>query len=256
MKHLVIDTSKCVGCGKCASICMKDNIKIVNKKAVEQETGCMQCAHCVSVCPKGAIRLDTKKEGEKINDDTLKDFLSKHKNSKWFDGRMISDEEFALLFDAAYYSPTGLAEDCVVMISIKGERLDAFMELVWDIVKDKSASVPVIREWEDWRRIHNALEPNPILWEGKQVLFFFAKNAEDALIATAKLEKKGFTMGICGFYSNVVLMAAREAPDRMAKFFGDVRPGKKMYCAFVIGHGRRMVEPLFTPIKKIKSLFR
>lgn len=256
MKHLIIDTSKCRGCGKCVSVCMKDNIRIVDKKAVEQETGCIQCAHCVSICPMGAIQLDTDNKGERIDDDTLKDFLLRHKNSKWFDGRMISDEEFALLFDAANYSPTGHSEDCVEMVAIKGERLDSFMELVWDIIKNKSASVPVIKEWENWRENHSILEPNPVLWEGKQVLFFFAKNPEDALISTAKLEKKGFSMGICGFYSNVIIMAAREAPDRMAMFFKDIQPGKKMYCAFVIGHGRRMAEPLFAPIKKIKEIFR
>lgn len=242
MNHLIIDRDKCIGCKKCANACLKDNIEIVDRKAVEKGTDCIGCAHCVSVCPKGAIQLKADENGLK--------------NKGWFDGRLISDEEFAILFDAAKYNPTGRSEDAVEMLSIKGERLNAFMELVWTIVKDKASTTPVIKEWERWRQDNNVLEPNPVLWESQQVLFIFSSNPDSAFISSTKMQRKGFMMGIGGFYSAVIMEAARESPDKIADFFRDVPKYRKMQFAFVIGHGRRLVEPAFTPLKAIKEMFR
>ena len=64
VNHLLIDTEKCIGCGKCARMCMKNNIVIENRKAKETGAGCLECSHCVSSCPKGAIRLREKEAGE------------------------------------------------------------------------------------------------------------------------------------------------------------------------------------------------
>ncbi|UAL07927.1 MAG: 4Fe-4S dicluster domain-containing protein [Candidatus Methanogranum gryphiswaldense] len=241
MNHLIIDTDKCIGCKKCASACLKENIKIIDKKAVEQNTGCIECSHCVSVCPKGAIQL------KNDDDDT--------KKSKWFDGRLISDEEFAFLFDAATHTAVR-PEDRIDLISLKGERLNSFMELVWSIVKDKASTTPIVKEWEKWRKEHDLMEPNPVLWESQQVLFIFAKEQEDAMLASMKIQRKGFSMGISGFYSVIIMEAARESPEKIAEFFNEVPKQKKMQCAFVIGHGRRLIEPVFTPLNAIKKLFR
>lgn len=240
MNHLIIDENKCIGCGRCTKACLKDNIEVINKKAVEKGTDCMECSHCISVCPKGAIQL--KSNGVK--------------SSKWFDGRPISDEELNKLFDAAYYTPTGKLSDCVEIVVIGGKRLDAFMELIWEILKDKVASMPIMCEWEKWRQHHELLEPNPVLWEGQQIMLMFSMNPEDALISSTKMERKGMFMGICGFYSVVIMQAAKESPEKITEFFSEASQDKRLQCAFVIGHGRRIIEPIFAPLKKLKGFLK
>lgn len=53
---LKIDKNKCIGCGKCASICPMNNMEIKNQKAQASDM-CTMCYRCISNCPKKAITL-------------------------------------------------------------------------------------------------------------------------------------------------------------------------------------------------------
>lgn len=70
-----VDYSKCVGCGKCASVCQKKIIKIIdkdlkgsvplcsclsdNKVQIKKDcvTGCFKCGLCAKKCPQGCIDM-------------------------------------------------------------------------------------------------------------------------------------------------------------------------------------------------------
>lgn len=54
--QLKIDSSKCVGCGKCVSICPMKNISLREKKAVSGAR-CTMCYRCVNLCPQQAVTL-------------------------------------------------------------------------------------------------------------------------------------------------------------------------------------------------------
>lgn len=52
----------CVGCGKCADICLVGAIQIIDKKARIDQNMCKGCTRCITVCPKNAIKLELKEE--------------------------------------------------------------------------------------------------------------------------------------------------------------------------------------------------
>ena len=77
----VVDTEKCIGCGKCNKVCPMDAITVsnneikinpvldltqgnkINKKcAGVNEDICLGCGVCVKNCPVGAIKLERRKE--------------------------------------------------------------------------------------------------------------------------------------------------------------------------------------------------
>lgn len=59
----VIDSFKCVGCGKCTKVCPMEAIKVAsNKKAVLDEDICLGCGVCVKNCPTKLISLKRRKE--------------------------------------------------------------------------------------------------------------------------------------------------------------------------------------------------
>jgi uncharacterized Fe-S center protein len=55
-----IDTSKCVGCGKCKEACAFHLPDIIEGKAHITSENCMRCPVCIGTCPMGAIRYTDK----------------------------------------------------------------------------------------------------------------------------------------------------------------------------------------------------
>ena len=54
---LEIDTSKCVGCGKCKQACPTALPEIIEGKARNTSSSCMRCPICIDACPMEAIRF-------------------------------------------------------------------------------------------------------------------------------------------------------------------------------------------------------
>lgn len=53
----IIDTHKCIGCGKCAESCPPHTIQIQNRKAQIQYKNCIRCYCCHEMCPVKAIHI-------------------------------------------------------------------------------------------------------------------------------------------------------------------------------------------------------
>ena len=49
-------TGKCIGCGQCAALCPKGNIKMVAGRP-DFGTDCVQCLSCLQFCPREAIHM-------------------------------------------------------------------------------------------------------------------------------------------------------------------------------------------------------
>lgn len=50
-----VDTSLCIGCGRCAKICAHDAPQIENRKMHLDTNKCVGCGRCLAVCPTDAI---------------------------------------------------------------------------------------------------------------------------------------------------------------------------------------------------------
>lgn len=53
--HPVVDTAKCIGCGKCAEICPQHTIEMKNGKSHIRQANCIRCFCCHEMCPVKAI---------------------------------------------------------------------------------------------------------------------------------------------------------------------------------------------------------
>ena len=47
-------TDKCIGCGKCLSVCPQNCI-ILDKQATIMEVNCLHCGNCMQICPSKAV---------------------------------------------------------------------------------------------------------------------------------------------------------------------------------------------------------
>lgn len=51
----LIDTTKCMGCGLCVTVCLGEGRAVVNKVAIiVHPEMCVWCTQCETVCPAGA----------------------------------------------------------------------------------------------------------------------------------------------------------------------------------------------------------
>ena len=242
---LKIDEELCTACKLCMKVCIRDNI-VVEDFAVEVGNNCFECGHCMAVCKAKAITLKSfEGKEERIIDynprenileyDDLLEFLKRRRSIRWFTKKKIDQKTFDKLFEGAYYSPSAQNAQDVEFV-VLDEKLDEFMELVYDIIKVKKDEFFRIREFGDYLKDNSTKEFHPLLWEGKQLILTFSSDKTSAVIANTRIELLAYSLGLGGFYSLFILKADELNHDKLMEFFPDIDENKHMYSAFVIGY--------------------
>lgn len=243
--RLTIDPALCIGCGRCAQICIRDNIEIVDKKAVETCTNCFGCGHCLAVCPKGAIHLieypgfvPSEFDGtDVIAEKNMAAFLSQRRSCRFFKHEKVTRQEFERLFEAAGFSPSGQnAQD--VEYAVIDDSLNEFMEMIGDAISVYSNEYPRIAQFQRFRKDPSGFEYNPLLWEGKQIICAFSEEPVDSAIGLGRIEMVAYSMGLGGFYSLFISKASKTDNEKVLQFFPGISKEKSMQAVFVIGRPR------------------
>ena len=149
---LKIDEELCTACKLCQQVCIRDNI-VVEKFAKETGGNCFGCGHCMAICKAGAITLKSYHNQEDriqeydsheipVEYDDLLQLLKQRRSIRWFKNKKIDKTIFDKLFEGAYYSPSAQNEQDVEFV-VLDEKLDEFMQLVYDIIKVEEDQKPV-----------------------------------------------------------------------------------------------------------------
>lgn len=265
VKHLKIDEEKCIGCGLCKQVCVRDNIEI-GDIAVELESNCFDCGQCSTLCPMNAIYLlayegqddrilDYDMSDSPISYEDMLQFYMQRRTVRWFKDEKISKNIFSKLMEAAYYSPNRQNIQDVEFVVVD-EKLDEFMQLVYDIISVKKDEFFRIKDLGNYLNDENRNpKRHPLLWEGHQLLLAFSESKTDAVIAMTRVELMAYTLGLGGFHSLFINMAEETNHEKLMKFFPEIEENKHMFAAFVIGIPR--VKYLRTrPHKEINITYK
>ena len=140
---IIIDESKCNGCGLCVSVCKDFSLEIKDNKARVADSpffGCIGCGHCMAICPKDAIKIEgrciSSDDLEKIQaskntagyDDLLR-LLRKRRSIREFRERDVEKKIINRIIEAASTAPMGLPPSDVnilVLDSVKKVRAFSF----------------------------------------------------------------------------------------------------------------------------------
>ena len=243
---VTVDPGRCVGCGRCTSVCIRDSIVVEDGRAVSGRGDCFDCYQCVAVCPKGAVSINGQEgfEGDPVHREPVVDygdmvtFLKERRSVRWFTGEKVTREEFERLFESARYSPTSMHRQDVEMVVVD-KRLDEFMRVVYEALKPIEDTLPRIRDFCRYMEgTYENPKGHPFLWEGRQLILAFSEVSVDAVIASVRVELTGYTMGLGGFYSLFMITAAEREPELFSRFFPEIDPRKRLRCVYVIGHPR------------------
>lgn len=248
VSHLIIDNGRCTGCGLCVSACIRKNITVRDKKAVETQQSvleCFDCGHCMAICPNDCIRLTRypdKCDGSKpcTNKPMLDyggfiDFLTQRRSIRWMTKDPVTQEEFDMIFKAARNSPSAENSQDVRFAVIDKELCD-FEKHVAEIIKPLSEEFPRIGQFVDYIGDRSKYEFDPFLWTGKQIILAFSKIPANAHIAMARVELAAYAMGLGGFYSRWIAMADEQDHDRLMEYFPEIPKDCHLNSVFIIGH--------------------
>lgn len=241
--HLIIDYDRCIGCGQCVRVCIRDNLSVQEGKAVETGGPCFDCGQCEAVCPEDAIRLtrypgseptEYEQSEEVIGYDEMVDFLNRRRSCRLFVGERVEDDEVARLFESVRNSPTAMNSQGVEYVLLS-DRMPEFLRHIAAILRTESGRFPRIEQFcsmDDPGRLGR----HPLIWDGRQAVLAFSEIPADAVVAMARLEMTAYTMGLGGFYSRWIQMADEVDHEALMDFFPDVPREKRLNCVFVIGH--------------------
>ena len=246
---LRIDSDLCTACKLCEQVCIRDNI-LVEDYATEIGGNCFECGHCMAICKVGAITLNSYEGHEDriveynprevpVNYDDLLQLLKQRRSIRWFKNKKIDADTFDKLFEGAYYSPSAQNQQDVEFV-VLDEKLDEFMELVYDIIKVDEDKFFRIKEFGDYLRDKSTKEFHPLLWGGKQLILTFSTDKTSAVIANTRLELLAYSLGLGGFYSLFILKADEMDHNKLMEFFPKIDDSKHMYSAFIIGYPKVM----------------
>ena len=260
-KAIQINPNKCIGCKRCSAICIRDSIDIVDKKAVYNGKDCFLCYQCYSICPRNAISLTDFPEfevepiadGHVAYDDFMK-LLKDRRSIRWFTDEKITRGEFKRLFAVGGYTPTGMNCQDVEFV-VLDERLDDFMKIIYKILKPHEYELPRIHQFCEYMEgEYENPKGHPFLWEGRQLVLSFSRIPIDAVLAAVRMELAGYTIGLGGFYSHFIIIAAEMDPSKITEFFSEISAEKRLHCAYVVGHPRVKYERDVPP-RQMKTYF-
>lgn len=109
-----IDSTKCVACGLCVSICPARSIRQEGKKPPEfaRDGRCIRCGHCVSICPTGALgHTEMQSENFKTIEpawtpELIETFLCSKRSVRHFTDKPVAKETLEKLLEVAAQAPS------------------------------------------------------------------------------------------------------------------------------------------------------
>jgi len=131
---ITIDTEKCMGCGKCVTVCKDLGLQLLNGKATVSKHpvfGCFACGHCVAVCPSGAIQVSGRTLSNKdffsipaemhaASFEQLTTLYKRRRSIREFKDKPLSEEVVTQIIEAASFAPMGLPPSDVHLLVLHG----------------------------------------------------------------------------------------------------------------------------------------
>lgn len=247
---VIIDKSKCIGCGACAEDCVSGCLAIRDGGAVLETDGCILCGHCVAICPAEAIsipecRMDLVEEllpaDMKEDPVHLQRFLSGSRSIRRYRPIPVEREKLEAILETGRMSPTAGNRQNLRFVVLQ-KRLPELrvlaVEALYRNAKDIAARLGTDRYISTLTRMHEELLcGRDRLFFGAPAVIVVVERGGDAVngaLAASRmaLMAQALDVGVCfnGFFSS-----AAELEPRIREMLG-LGAADRIALTFVVGY--------------------
>lgn len=210
-KHQVlIDPSKCIGCGLCAKTCVAHNIELENKKAKTILKDCLMCGQCTAVCPGKAVTIsgyDAEEIKEKmktgLNPQEVLDVIRFRRSIRQFKEKNIPYEVVNQILEAGRYTHTAKNMQDVSFVVLDKEK-DKIERLAVSLFKKYKPFAdifsPIAR--------HYTIDSHFFFFKAPIVIVVLSKNKTNGILAAQNMEYVAEANGLGVLFSGYFTMAA------------------------------------------------
>jgi nitroreductase/NAD-dependent dihydropyrimidine dehydrogenase PreA subunit len=243
---ILVDKSRCVGCGACEADCLARAIRIREGKA-EIIKECFHCGHCVAVCPAGAVRIEG--DGYEMSDvipfepqtcrippEIMLNTIKCRRSIRQFRQKPVEKEIAEQILEAGRFSPTGSNSQNVSYLVFRDQMEDLralAMEEFRKLEGDEAAFARVFPPPMSLSRVN--FSDDDFLFKGApSVILTVSPNPVNATIASADMELMAVSLGLGVVYIGFFVMLAAE--NRRIREFLGLREEEKIVTCLSLGY--------------------
>ena len=236
-EHIVlVNQSRCIGCGLCVSDCPTSAIRLVDGKAVATMQGCIRCGHCQAICPQNAVSLSGFAEApEEITPEMHVDAakllgqLKARRSIRQFSQREIALALIDQIIEAGRYTPTGTNSQNVSFAVLR-EHLSDYEAPAIRIFQRLKRAIDLV--YSGTRNIQ--IDDHFLFKNAKAVIVIKSADLVNGALAASSMELMAQSLGLGVFYSGFFTMVVRLSGKLKRRL--QVRRGDKVVTTLVLGY--------------------
>ena len=236
MEKIVINSSACIGCGKCVKDCVASSLYLEGGKAKFRE-GCIECGHCYSICPVGAVDMpaydksgcDEVTNMTELDSDVFLQAIKSRRTVRQFKDTPISQEKLDKILEAGRYAPTGANSQNVAFTILKDKRA----EIEHECVKLFRTGVNIGSRFS--KLLQNTNITDDFFFKSAPlVIVVSGHDTVNASLASAYMELMANSLGLGVLYSGFFCGCTKLNPKLKAML--KLPKGHKAVCCMIIGY--------------------
>lgn len=233
---VVIDKSKCIGCGKCVKDCVAFALYIDDNKACVRE-GCIECGHCFAICPVGAVDMPAYDKSDcvgitdltEIDSDVFLQGIKSRRTVRQYKDIPVEQEKIDKILKAGQYAPTGSNSQNVAFTVLGSKQ----KELEKECVKLFRTGVSVGSKFS--KSLKNTEITDNFFFKGAPfVIVVSGHDSVNATIASAYMELTANSLGLGVLYSGFFCACTKINPKIKSAL--KLPKGHKVVTCLIIGY--------------------